>query len=38
MVKDIHSATRFLLDHAFKYELDPYRYLLFGEGLGGYFE
>jgi len=36
MVKDIHSATRFLLDHAFKYELDPYRYLLFGEGLGGY--
>lgn len=36
MVKDIHSATRFLLDHAFKYKLDPYRYLLFGEGLGGY--
>ena len=34
MVKDIHSATRFLLDHSFKYHLDPYRYLLFGKGQG----
>lgn len=36
MIKDVHTATRYLLDHSFKYGLDPYRYILFGEGFGAY--
>lgn len=36
MVKDINSAVRFLLSKTYKYHFDPYRYVLFGEGLGAY--
>lgn len=36
MVRDINSAVRFLLEKTYKYNFDPYRYVLFGEGLGAY--
>ena len=35
-VRDLKSATRFMLNHAFRYSVDPFRYACFGDSSGAY--
>ena len=35
-IKDLKTATRYMLNHAFEYSVDPYRYACFGDSSGAY--
>lgn len=35
-VRDLNTATRFMLDHAFQYHVDPQSYIAWGDSSGGH--